>query len=94
MGAKPYTQNKLGQDFLKVRAVVFPGDERQLADLRRSGTIEAFAGGAQPEQVSTKMANTLSAANALFKTYNPARVAVVRQVDVHRRRGRAKLRDK
>jgi uncharacterized protein YciW len=89
---RPYTKTKLGQDFRKVRAKVFPGDDRQIADLRRSGTVEAFVGGAKPEQVSAKMANTLSASNRLFKTYNPAQVEVVQQVDNHRRAGRAKLR--
>jgi hypothetical protein len=89
---RPYTQNKLGQDFRKVRAAVFPGDNRTLADLRRSGTVEAFAGGAKPEMVSTKMADTLAASNHLFKTYNPAQVEMVRHVDDARRAGRAKLR--
>jgi hypothetical protein len=54
--------------------------------------VEAFAGGAKPEMVSTKMADTLAASNHLFKTYNPAQVEMVRHVDDARRAGRAKLR--
>jgi hypothetical protein len=59
--------------------------------MRRSGTVEAFAGGTRPEQVSEKMANTLSHSNARHKTYNPVDVAKVIAVDEARMIGRQKL---
>jgi hypothetical protein len=71
-----------------VRELVFP---RQLADFRRSGTVEASAGDAAPEKLSSKMANSLSQSNRLHKTYGPVQLASVR--DTERRRGRAKLRE-
>ncbi|WP_420101545.1 hypothetical protein [Bosea sp. (in: a-proteobacteria)] len=89
----PYTKNKLGFDFRVVRAAEFGPDEtRQLADMRRSGTVEATAGGASAHAISTKMANTLAASNRLQQTYNPVNIATVRDVDANRREGRAKLR--
>jgi hypothetical protein len=59
--------------------------------MRRSGTVEAFAGGATPAQVSEKMANTLSHSDALHKTYNPVDVAKVIAADEARKIGREKL---
>lgn len=91
---RPYTKDKLGKDFAVVRAAVFgPAEKRQLADMRRSGTVEAFAGGATAGGVSTKMANTLSASSRLQKTYNPVEVATVRQVDEARQVGRGRMRE-
>jgi hypothetical protein len=85
----PYTKDRLGRDFRYVRTAVFgPEETRQIQDMRRSGTIEAFAGGADPEDVSEKLANTLASSSRLQKTYNPVHFAKVRQVDVARRRGR------
>jgi hypothetical protein len=90
----PYTTDKLGRDFREVRPAVFgPNEKRQIQDMRRSGTVEAFAGGAVAEEVSEKLANTLASSNRLQKTYNPAHVAKVRQVDLARRRGRNLLRE-
>ena len=42
----PYGESRLGADFAAVREATFPGDKRQLRDMRHSGVIEAFAGGA------------------------------------------------
>jgi hypothetical protein len=90
----PYSKNKLGFDFRIVRAAEFgPGETRQLADMRRSGTVEATAGGASAQAISTKMANTLAASTRLQQTYNPVNIVTVRDVDSHRRKGRAKLRE-
>ncbi|CAH1670474.1 MULTISPECIES: hypothetical protein [unclassified Chelatococcus] len=90
----PYTKDRLGRDFRIIRTLVFgEGDKRQLADMRRSGTVEAFSGGASDHAVSTKMANTLAASSRLQKTYNPVNLATVRDVDAARREGRAKLRE-
>jgi hypothetical protein len=53
----PYARGRLTADFSEVRKLAFgPNEKRQLRDMRRSGTVEAFAGGARPEQVSEKMA--------------------------------------
>ncbi|WP_296101010.1 hypothetical protein [uncultured Agrobacterium sp.] len=60
--------------------------------MRRSGTVEATAGGASAQAISTKMANTLAASTRLQQTYNPVNIATVRDVDANRREGRAKLR--
>jgi hypothetical protein len=64
-----------------------------MADFRRTGSAEALAGGAKPESLSTKMANTLSAWNRLHKTYGPVMLASVREVDEARKAGRSKLRE-
>lgn len=91
---RPYTKDKLGKDFRAIRDDAFGGGEaRQLADMRRSGTIEAFAGGAEPSKVAAKMANTLAASNQLQKVYNPVHVASVRLVDAARVVGRARIRE-
>ena len=92
---RPYTKDKLATDFAAIREEVFGKAERRtLADFRRSGVVEATAGGAGAEQISAKMANTLSASNRLHRTYAPAETATVRQVDEARRAGRAKIANK
>lgn len=74
--------------------MTFGTDEtRQLADSRRSGNVEALAGDAPPEKLSSKMANSLSTSNRLHKTYVPVMLASVRDIDSARKRGRAKLRE-
>jgi hypothetical protein len=89
----PYSKDTLGDDFRSVRLFVFGlVEERQLADFRRSGSVDAFAGDAPPEKVSAKMANSLSASNRLHRTYAPVQLAAVRDVDAARTRGRTKLR--
>ena len=40
-------------------------DDRQLADIRRSGAVEATVGGAKVEKLAKKMANTISASTRL-----------------------------
>lgn len=39
---RPYSKDTLGNDFCDIRG---DGESRTLADMRRSGTIEAMAGG-------------------------------------------------
>jgi hypothetical protein len=91
---RPYSKDTLGDDFRDVREMVFGADEkRQLADFRRSGTVEAFAGKATAEDVSAKMANTLSASNQLHRTYSPIQLSAVRDADAARNRGRRRLRE-
>jgi hypothetical protein len=90
----PYSKDTLSDDFRAVRTKVFGEKEtRKLADFRRSGTIEALAGKASAEDVSAKMANTLSQSNFLHATYAPAQLDQVRDADAARRRGRRRLRE-
>lgn len=88
---RAYSKDTLGDDFRTVRAMVFGAAEaRTLADFRRSGAVEAMAGNATSEALSAKMANTLSASNALHKTYVPVDLDAVYSVDDARKRGRHK----
>ncbi len=90
----PYSKDTLGDDFRAVRAKLFGRAEtRQLADFRRSGAVEAISGDVAPSKLAAKMATTISASNRLHKTYSPAQLAHVRDVDDARRRGRARLRE-
>jgi integrase len=90
----PYSSDTLGDDFRDVRTAEFGGLERRTIghDFRRTGAVEAIVGGANSEQLSHAMGNTLSASNALFATYVPVNVATLRDVMAARRRGRNKLR--
>jgi hypothetical protein len=91
---RPYSKDTLGDDFRAVRArVCGPAEDRQIADLRRSGAAEAISGDVSPAKLSSKMANTLSASNRLHKTYAPPQLADARSVDTARISGRAKLRE-
>jgi len=88
-----YSRFTLPDDFRAVCKTLFPGDKRTLADMRRSGAIEAVAGGAEPGTVSAKMANTIDTSNALHATYQPVDLASVRAADAARRLGRKRIRD-
>ncbi len=61
-----YTKNSLAKDFRDIRKLQFPGDTRQLQDMRRTGAVEAQSGGADPSIISQKMANTV-ASSAISK---------------------------
>ena len=90
---RPYSSDTLGDDFRDIRALLFGDAERRtIADFRRSGAVEAIAGGARAEELAHAMGNTLSASNALYATYVPVNHATLRVVLEARRRGRAKLR--
>jgi integrase len=84
----PYGQSRLGNDFARIRDQVFPGDKRQLRDMRRSGVMEAFTGGAEARDVSEKFGNSIDRSAFLFRTYNPVDLDKVRQTDVLRLEGR------
>lgn len=85
----PYSKDTLGDDFRDVRALAFGDSERRtIADFRRSGTVEAFRGGASAEDVGAKLANDYATSSALQRTYTPVDLAVVRMVDEARKRGR------
>lgn len=88
-----YSRYTLPDDFGVIRERSFPGDKRTLADIRRSGAIEAQAGGATPAETAAKMANSISSANAIHKTYQPVDLTAVRQADEARKRGRQRMRN-
>jgi hypothetical protein len=86
---QPYSTSKMDRDFREIRKAVFgPEEERQLADMRRSGAVEGDAGGASLADQSNKMANTVAASSKLRKVYNPVNVPSVRRFDEARVRGR------
>jgi hypothetical protein len=87
-----YSRETLGHDFAAVRALLFPGDRRRLMDMRRSGVVEAVAGGAGPLGLSAKLANSISRSNTLHKTYAPVDIEAVRSADVARLKGRRRMR--
>jgi hypothetical protein len=87
---KPYAPERLSRDFADIREVAFPGEERELRDMRRAGTVEAVAGGASDGDLASKLANSIDRSNTLRKTYAPVDVAGVINADEARRRGRRK----
>ena len=87
-----YAEASLAHDFAAVRALAFPGDKRRLMDMRRSGTVEAIAGGAQGVALAAKMANSIDHSNVLHKTYAPVDLEAVRNADDARLKGRRKMR--
>jgi hypothetical protein len=89
----PYREDTLAHDFEDIREIVFPGDKRRLMDMRRSGAVEAIAGGADAARLSAKMANSIGSSNALHKTYLPVEIEAVRSTDEARVQGRRKMRD-
>jgi hypothetical protein len=91
-GSSPYREATLAHDFAAVRAIVFPGDRRRLMDMRRSGTVEAVAGGADAVGIAAKMANSIGQSNALHKAYSPVSIEAVRNTDAARLQGRRKMR--
>jgi hypothetical protein len=82
----------LGHDFAAVRGLAFPGDERRLMDMRRSGVVEAVAGDAGPLGLSAKLANSIDRSNTLHKTYAPVDIEAVRSADAARLKGRRRMR--
>lgn len=88
----PYRKDSLVNDFAEVRNLTFgAGEKRMLMDMRRSGAVEAMAGGASAEAMSAKLANSMDRNKALWRTYLPVDPATVRHVDEARLRGRQKL---
>ncbi|TIL56716.1 MAG: hypothetical protein E5Y79_28330 [Mesorhizobium sp.] len=88
----PYTKDALVDDFADLRRLVFGDSEkRRLMDMRRSGAVEANAGGASVEAISAKMGNSIDENKALQRTYMPVNLVAVRAADEHRRKGRKLL---
>jgi hypothetical protein len=73
-------------------ATTFPGDNRRLMDMRRSGVVEAVAGDAGPLGLAAKLANSFGHSNTLHKTYAPVDVEAVRNTDAARLKGRRRMR--
>ena len=89
---KPYTKDSLVDDFADLRERVFgPDERRRLMDMRRTGAVEANAGGASVESIAAKMGNSIDDNRKLQKTYMPVNFAAVRQADEARKIGRQKL---
>jgi hypothetical protein len=87
-----YGRETLAHDFAAVRAFAFPGDNRRLMDMRRSGVVEAVAGDAGPIGLAAKLANSIGRSNTLHKTYAPVDIEAVRNTDDARSRGRRRIR--
>ena len=88
----PYSKDTLGDDFRDIRAMVFGMDEkRTIADMRRSGAVEARRGGASDEAIGNKLGNAFASNKLINETYGPTDLATVRQVDAARRLARTKI---
>jgi hypothetical protein len=88
----PYrTKDTFAGDFRDVRSFMFPGDTRQLLDIRRSANVEADAAGADKKTMGELLANGLADSRFLEETYTPPTVAKAREVAAQRVQGRAKL---
>lgn len=88
----PYDKDSFARDFRKMRALVFGEDDnRKFHDMRRTGGIEAIAGGAPIEAVADKLANSIDEFKLLQQTYTPVNLAAIRAADEARIRGRVKL---
>jgi hypothetical protein len=87
-----YGREPLAHDFAMVRALAFPGDQRRLMDMRRSGVVEAVAGDAGPIGLAAKLANSIGRSNTLHKTYAPVDIHAVRNTDDARLKGRRRIR--
>lgn len=87
-----YTKDSLVDDFADLRRKVLgPDDKRRLMDMRRTGAVEANAGGASVEVISAKMGNSIDQNRKLQKTYMPVNIPAIRAADDARRIGRQKL---
>lgn len=91
---RAYSKDTMGDDFRDVRALEFgDADDRTMMDMRRSGAVEASAGGVNPTHLAAKMGTTINSSAALQKTYLPVDAASVRGADDARRLGRRRTRD-
>lgn len=88
-----YGRETLAHDFAAVREFTFPGDNRRLMDMRRSGVVEAVAGKADAIGLAAKLANSIGRSNTLHKTYAPVDIEAVRNTDEARLRGRRRMRN-
>jgi hypothetical protein len=90
--AAPYSKDTLGDDFRDVRLDLFgPDEKRTLADFRRSGSNEAMAGGVRAESAAHALGNSLDKCEALFRTYCPVNVELLREFGEARAKGAEKI---
>jgi hypothetical protein len=68
------------------------GEKRTIADMRRSGTIEAKRGGATNEAIGEKLGNAFATSKFINDTYGSTVIQIVREVDEARRLARTKKR--
>lgn len=93
LNGRPFKSKDLSDEFRLIRDLVFPGDNRLMLDIRRSGAVEALAGQVELSAIAAKMGNTIDVNKKLQETYLPRRAATVRLVDEARKRGRQILKD-
>ena len=88
---QPYSKDyELSDDFAAVRELAFPGDRRQLRDMRRSGAMEASADPLLDKKaLADKMGNSIDRSDLLQRTYTPVDLENVRRADAARERARA-----
>ena len=67
------------------------GERRTIADMRRSGAVEARRGGASDQAIGNKLGNAFASNKMINETYGPTDLATVRQVDAARRLARTKI---
>lgn len=60
-------------------------------DMRRTGAVEANAGGASVESIAAKMGNSIDQNKTLQKTYMPVNTVAARAADDARKIGRRNL---
>lgn len=88
----PYTKDKLASDFAEVRLELFgPQEKRKFMNMRRTGAVEANAGGASVEFIAAKMGNSIDENRNLQKAYLPVNAAAVRATNEARKKGRRLL---
>ncbi len=86
------SKDTFGDHFREVRLAVFgPGEKRQFMDIRRSGSVEADAAGADKTAIGEILANGVGTSAFLDDTYTPPTVARARLVAEQRMTGRARL---
>lgn len=66
-------------------------EDRQLRDMRRSGSVEANAGNVPLTALSAKLGNSIDRSQMLQRTYMPRNLAAVRAADEARKQGRKLL---
>lgn len=91
-----YSKSWLSHRFTKLRRQVFDThdhrDNRTMQDIRRSGAIEATAGGVDPHALSKTMGNSYENSQKLQETYSPSNVVNAEHVLEARRKGRKRLK--
>jgi hypothetical protein len=83
-------KDMFGDAFRAVRAIAFPGDERQFLDIRRSALTEARLGGATRDDIGKAAANRIDENDTLAETYL---IRASEAVIAARAVGRSKMRN-